>query len=130
MNIKFASNEKNEDICLFDSVSIYTIIQNKQYFLNSILCKAKTNTVSSSLELISSFKNTIIILTNDINCTLRMHCHAVDQKGIYITSKIHRNGYYLETINKDKEEYIPIRWVLRLSLKHERLMLPSCNAYL
>ena len=56
--------EKNEDVCLLDSVMMHTILRDKEYFSNLTLRKANVHTKLSHIKIIEGFENAMIILPN------------------------------------------------------------------
>ena len=62
------------EICLADSATTHTILQNKMYFLNLNLIKVNVNIISALIDFIESTGRAMIILTKgtklDIHNTL------------------------------------------------------------
>ena len=58
--------EKNEDVCLLDITTTYTILNEKYYFSNLTLCKTNVHTISGPVEIIEGFGSATVILSNGI----------------------------------------------------------------
>ena len=64
--IETLSNSKmnDEDICLADSVTTYTMLKDNKYFAQLIMTTVSVNTISGFANLIEGFENIDIWLSN------------------------------------------------------------------
>ena len=64
------SNMNNEDLCLADSATTYTILKSKKYFSTLTMLKANVNTISDSINLIEGFGKANLILHRGTKSTI------------------------------------------------------------
>ncbi|EOY21377.1 Ac-like transposase THELMA13 [Theobroma cacao] len=83
------TTEKNKDVCLFDSVMTNTILCGKHFFLSVTLREANVRSISSLVEIIDNFMNATIVLPNGTTLHIEDHYKVVDQRGIYLASKMY-----------------------------------------
>ena len=121
----------NVDACFADCVTTHTILRDKKYFSNISLVKSNVNTISGPVDLIQGSERATIILPRrtkiHINDAL---CYAKSKRNLLSFKDIHRNGYHIETMNDDSNEYLLITSIISGG-KHilEKLPCYSCGLY-
>ena len=97
----------NVDACLADCATTYTIICDKTYFSNLPLVKFNVNTISSPIDLIQGFESVTIILLRGTKIHINDTLYSAKSKRDLLSFKdIRRNGYHIETMNDDSNEYL------------------------
>lgn len=96
-----------------DSVTTYTILCNKKYFVHLLKVEEKVNTISGASIIIEGFGNVIIILPirtkfniHEVLYSLKSKCNLLSFKDIYL------NNYYLKTLNNGIKEFLIITFTI------------------
>ena len=106
---KYNSKMTSEDFCLADNVTTHTIVKDKKYLQSLILCKANSNIISSSLNLIEGSGRAIIMLPKGTKlCIDDALYSSKSSRNLLSFKNIRYNGYHIETNNKDSEEFLYI----------------------
>ena len=97
------------DACLFYSATTYTILRVKKYFSNLALVPFNVQTISGLIDLIKGSGRAIIVLpngtkfqTDDVLYSNKSNRNLLSFKDIL------RNGYHIETMNDNENEYFLI----------------------
>lgn len=109
--IRLAMND--EDICLADSATTHTILQNKKYFSSFIMQKANVSTISGSAKLIEGSGRANILLPGGTKFELKEALYSPrSQRNLLSFKDIRRNGYHIETTCDGKIEYLYITSII------------------
>lgn len=109
--IRFAMN--GGDICLADSATTHTILQNKKYFSSFIMQKANVSTISGSAKLIEGSGRANIFLPGGTKFEIDEALYSPrSQRNLLSFKDIRRNGYHIETTCEGKIEYLHITSII------------------
>ena len=121
----------NVDTCLADCATTHTIFHDKKYFSNISVVKSNVNTISGPVNLIQGSGRTIIILPRGTKIHINDALYYAKSKRNLLSFKdIRRNGYHIETMNDDSNEYLLITSII-YGEKHilKKLFFYSCGLY-
>ena len=107
-----------DDVCLVDYATTHTILRDKRYFLKLTLIKVNVSTKSATTNLVKGSGRTNITLPNETR--------------FYINDTLYsnKNGYHIETVNKDNVEYLYITSIISgQKLIMEKLLAFSSRLY-
>ena len=115
----------NVDACLADYATTHTILCDKKYFSNISLVKSNVNTISGPVDLIQDSGRTTIILPRGTKIHINdAFYYAKSKRNLLSFKDIRRNGYHIETMNDDSNEYLLITSII-YGEKHILEKLPS-----
>ena len=121
----------NVEACLVDCATTHTILCDKKYFSNISLGKSNVNTISGLVNLIQGSGRATIILPRETKIHINDAIYYAKSKRNLLSFKnIRRNGYHIETMNDDSNEYLLITSIIS-GEKHilEKLPSYSCGLY-
>ena len=121
----------NVDACLADYATTHTILCDKKYFSNISLVKSNVNTISGPVDLVQGSEIATIILPRGTKIHINDAFYSAKSKRNLLSFKnIRRNGYHIETMNDDSNEYLLITSII-YGGKHILEKLPSycCGLY-
>ena len=121
----------NVDACLANCATTHTILCDKKYFSNISLGKSNVNTISGPIDLIQGSGRATIILPRGTKIHINDALYSAKSKWNHLSFKdICRNGYHIETMNDDSNEYLLITSII-FGEKHilEKLPCYSCGLY-
>ena len=97
------------DACLVDYATTHTILRNKKYFLNLNLVSFNVQTISGLVDLIKGFRRATIVLSNGTKFQIddALYCNK-SNRNLLSFKDIRRNGYHIETMNHNGNEYLLI----------------------
>ena len=115
----------NVDACLADCATTHTILCDKKYFSNISLVKSNVNTILGLVDLIQGFGRATIILPKGTKIHINDALYSTKSKRNLLSFEdIRRNGYHIETMNDDSNEYLLITSIISRG-KHILEKLPS-----
>ena len=101
------------DACLADYAITHTILRDKKYFSNFTLAQSNVHTISGPVNLIKGFGKATIILPKDTILQIEDALYSNKSTRNLLSFKdIRRNGYHIETINHDANEYLLITSII------------------
>ena len=103
----------------------------KKYFSNISLVKSNVNTISGLVDLIQGSERENIILPRGTKIHINDALYSTKSKRNFLSFKdICQNGYHIETMNDDSNEYLLITSII-YGEKHilEKLLSFSCGLY-
>ena len=121
----------NVDTCLADCATTHTILHYKKLFSNLSLVKTNVNIISGPVDLIQDSGRATIILPRGTKIHINDALYYAKSKWNLLSFKdIRRNGYHIETMNDDSNEYLLITSII-FGKKHvlEKLTSYSCRLY-
>ena len=99
MNMAFTNNNSkgnDEELCLVDSATMYTIMKDKKYFSNLTLGTTNINTISGSTNLIEGFGGANIMLSGGTQFVIHdALLSSRSRKNLLSFKDIHRKGIIL-----------------------------------
>ena len=97
------------DACLIDCAITYTILCDKKYFSNFTLAQSNVHTISGLVDLIKGFGKATIILPKGTKLQIEdaLYFNKSSRK-LPSFKDIRENGYHIETMNHDENEYLLI----------------------
>ena len=126
-----SSSTSNVNARLAYCATTHTILSDKKYFSNISLVKSNVNTILGPINLIQGSGRATIILPsgNKININDALY-YAKSKRNLLSFKDIRRNGYHIETMNDDSNEYLLITSII-FGEKHilEKLPSYSCGLY-
>ena len=103
----------NVDTCLADCATTHTILHYKKLFSNLSLVKSNVNIISGPVDLIQGSKKTTIILPSETKTHINDALYSTKSKRNLLSFKdFCRNGYHIETMNNDSNEYLVITLII------------------
>ncbi|BBH05089.1 Disease resistance protein CC-NBS-LRR class family [Prunus dulcis] len=97
------------DICLADSATTHTILQDRKYFSKLMLTKAKVTTISGPANLIEGSGRAQIMLPNGTILSIPDALYSSNSRRNLLSFKdIRLNGYHVETKKEENMEYLCI----------------------
>ena len=103
------SNNINEDICIIDSETTHTILKHKKYFSYLEMGEINVNTICGSAKLIESSGRANILLPGRTKLVIDHVLFSKKSRRNLLSYKdIHRNGYHIETVEEENNEYLCI----------------------
>ncbi|BBN67488.1 transposable element gene [Prunus dulcis] len=98
-----------KDICLADSATTHTILQDRKYFSKLMLTKAKVTTISGPADLIEGSGIAQIMLPNGTILSIPDALYSSNSRRNLLSFKdIRLNGYHVETKKEENMEYLCI----------------------
>ena len=119
------------DACLADCATTHTILRDKKYFSNFTLAQSNVHTISGPVNLIKSSSKATIILPKDTKFQIEDALYSnKSSRNLLSFNDIRRNGYHIETMNHDANEYLLITSIIsRQKCILEQLSSLSCGLY-
>ena len=121
----------NVDACLPNCATTHIILRDKKYFSNISMGKSNVNTISGPVDLIQGSGRATIILPRETKIHINDALYYAKSKRNLLSFKdIRQNGYHIETMNDDSNEYLLITLIISGG-KHilEKLPSYSCGLY-
>ena len=114
-----------------DYATTHTILSDKKYFSNFTLTQSNVHTISSPVNLIKSSGKATIILPKGTKLKIEDALYYNKSSRNLLSFKdIRRNGYHIETMNHDANEYLLITSIIsRQKCILEQLPSLSCGLY-
>lgn len=98
-----------EVICLADSASTHTILQERKYFTNFIPIKTSVKTISGESNLVEGHGKARIMLSNDTELVINEALYSPRSRRTLLSFKdIRTNGFHVETTEEKGIEYLCI----------------------
>ena len=97
------------DACLIDCATTHTILHDKKHFSNLTLVPFNVQTISGPIDLIKSSITATIVLPNGTKFQIddALYYNKSNQ-NLFSFKDIRRNGYHIETMNHNRNEYLLI----------------------
>ena len=123
--------EINEDVCLLDIAMTHSILCVKEYFTNLTLHKANVHTILGHVKIIEGSGHATIMLPNGITLHLEDALLCSRSNRILLSFQdIRRNGYHLETLNVNKNDFLCITsYKNDIKTVHEKLEANNSRLY-
>ena len=119
-----------EDVCLVDCATIYTILWDKIYFLGLTLIKVNVSTIFGTTNLVEGSEKANIMLPNRTRFHINDALSSSKSKRNLLNFKdIWRNGYQIETMNEDNIKYLYITSIIygeKLIVENSQLSFLGC----
>ena len=116
----FNSKVIEEDFCLANSATTYTILKDKKYFQNLTLIKVLVNTISSSSNIIEGSGRAKFMLPKGTQFCIDDTLYSSKSRRNLLSFKdIQSNGYHIETNNEGSEEYL---YITSMVLSHKLIL--------
>ena len=97
------------DACLVDYATTHTILRDKKYFSNLNLVSFNVQTISSPVDLIKGSGRATIVLPNSTKFQIDDALYYNKSSQNLLSFKdISRNGYHIETMSHNGNEYLLI----------------------
>ena len=119
------------DACLADCATTHTILRDIKYFSNFTLAQSNVHTISGPVNLIKGSDKATIILPKGTKLQIDDALYS-NKSSINLLSfkDIRRNGYRIETMNHDANEYLLITSIIfGQKCILEQLSSLSCGLY-
>ena len=101
------------DACLADCATIHTILCDKKYFSNFTLAQSNVHTISGPVNLIKGSGKATIILPKGTKLQIEDSLYSNKYSRNLLSFKdIRRNGYHIEIMNHDANEYLLITSII------------------
>ena len=101
------------DECLVDCATTHTILRNKKYFSNLTLISSNVQTISGPVDLIKGSGRATIVLPNGTKFQINNALYSNKSNRNLLSFKdIRRNGYHIETMHRDGNEYLLITSII------------------
>ena len=101
------------DACLADCATTHMILRDKKYFSNSTLAQSNVHIISGPVNLIKGSGRATIILPKGTKFQIEDAIYSAKSSRNLLSFKdIHRNGYHIETMNHDENEYLLITSII------------------
>ena len=95
--------------CHVDCATTHTILRGKEYFSNLTLVPFNVQTISGPIELIKGSGRATIVMTNGTKFQIDDALYSNKSNQNLLSFKdILRNGYHVETMNHNGNEYLLI----------------------
>ena len=119
------------DACLADCATTHTILRDKTYFSNFTLAQSNVHTISGPVNLIKGSVKATIILPKGTKLKIEDALYSNKSSRNLLSFKdIRRNGYHIETMNHDANEYLLITSIISgQKCLLEQLPSLSCGLY-
>ena len=119
------------DACLADYATTHTILLDKKYFSNFTLAQSNVHTISGPVDMIKGSRIATIILPKGTKFQIEDALYSNKSSRNLLSFKdIHRNGYHIETMNHDENEYLLITSIIYgQKCILEQLSSLSCGLY-
>ena len=101
------------DACLADYATTHTILRDKKYFSNFTLVQYNVHTILGPVHLIKGSDKSTIILPKGTKLQIEDALYSNKSSRNLLSFKdIRRNGYHIEIINHDANEYLLIASII------------------
>ena len=101
------------DACLSDCATTHTILRDKKYFSNFTLAQYNVHTISGPVNLIKGSGKATIILPKGTKLQIEDALYYnKSSRNLPSFKDIRRNGYHIETMNHDANEYLLITSII------------------
>ena len=101
------------DECLANCATTHTILRDKKYFSNFTLDQSNVHTILGPINLIKGSGKATIILPKGSKLQIEDAIYSNKSSRNLLSFKdIRRNGYHIETMNRDVNEYLLITSVI------------------
>ena len=101
------------DACLADCATTHTILRDKKYFSNFTLAQSNVHTISGPVDLIKGSGRGTIILPKGTKFQIEDALYLNKSSRNLLSFKdIHRNGYHIEIMKHDENEYLLITSII------------------
>ena len=101
------------DACLADCATTHTILCDKKYFSNFTSDQSNIHTISAAVNLIKGSGKATIILPKGTKLQIEDALYYNKSSRNLLSFKdIRRNGYHIETMNHDANEYLLITSII------------------
>ena len=101
------------DAYLADCATTHTILRDKKYFSNFTLAQSNVHTISGPVNLIKGSGKATIILMKGTKLKIEDALYSnKSSKNLLSFKDIRRNGYHIETMNHDANEYLLITSII------------------
>ena len=119
------------DACLADCAITHTILRDKKYFSNFTLAQSNIHPISGPVNLIKGSGKATIILPKGTKLQIEDALYSNKSSRNLLSFKdIRRNGYHIETMNHDANEYLLITSIISgQKCILEKLPSLSCGLY-
>ena len=119
------------DACLVDCATTHTILHDKKYFSHFTLAQSNVYNISSLVNLIKGSDKATIILPKGTKLQIEDALYSNKYSRNLLSFKdIRRNGYHIETMNHDANEYLLITSIISAQkCILEQLSSLSCGLY-
>ena len=119
------------DACLTNYATTHTILRDKKYFSNFTLAQSNIHTILGPINLIKGFNKATIILPKYTKLQIEDVLYSNKSSRNLLTFKyICRNGYHIETMNHNANEYLLITSITSgQKCISEQLSSLSCGLY-
>ena len=117
--------------CLTDCAITHTILRDKKYFSNLTLAQSNVHTILAIVDLIKGSGRATVILPKGTKFQIEDAIYSAKSSRNLLSFKyIRRNGYHIEIINHDENEYLLITSIIyRQKCILEQLPSLSCGSY-
>ena len=103
--VQFAMN--GEELCLADSATTHTILRNKKYFSTLMMKRINVSTISGSTNIIEGSGRATIKLPWGTEIKIIDALYSpLSQRNLLSFKDIRNNGYHIETINEENNEFL------------------------
>ena len=119
------------DAYLADYATTHTILLDKKYFSNFTLTQSNVHTISGPVDMIKGSRIATIILPKGTKFQIEDAIYSNKSSRNLLSFKdIRRNGYHIETMNHDENEYLLITFIISgQKCILEQLLSLSCGLY-
>ena len=119
------------DACLVNCATTHMILRDKKYFSTFTLAQSNVHTISSPVDLIKGSEKATIILPKGTKFQIEDALYSNKSSRNLLSFKdIRRNGYPIETMNHDENEYLLITSIISgQKCILEQLPSLSCGLY-
>ena len=101
------------DACFADCATTHTILRDKKYFSTFTLAQSNVHTISSPVDLIKGSGRATIILPKGTTFQIEDTLYSNKSSRNLLSFKdIRRNGYHIETMNHEENEYLLITSII------------------
>ena len=122
----FGLKMNEDDVCLANCATTYTILRDKRYFLELTLIKANVSIISSTTNLVEGSGRANITLPNGTRFHINDALYSSKSRRNLISFKyIRKNGYHIETMNEGNVEYLSITSII----SYQKLIMEKLSAF-
>ena len=101
------------DACPADYATTHMILRDKKYFSTFTLTQSNVHTISSPVNLIKGFERATIILPKGAKFQMEdAFYYNKSSRNLLSFKDIRKNGYHIETMNHDENEYLLITSII------------------
>ena len=109
----FGLKMNEDDVCLANCATTYTILRDKRYFLELTLTKANVSPIFGTTNLVEGFGRANIKLPNGTRFHINDVLYSSKSKRNLLNFKdVYKNEYHIETMNEDNVEYLYITSII------------------